>query len=252
MKQVTLVAFYGQKPEPLSRLIQDCAMMIRNSPLGRIFRPYHPDQVHGTIVGMEKLEGSAELYNKNTWAACGSRKVMDFNPLRPTLQSHLPITVQFGGFPPAFSAFSSSGLPPYERSFQVQWQANRFTLIGWPHRNGEFAPRQLLNELREDLNTNCKIRHKWGTDNDLFMVLGEIANTKMLLDKELAQLKNATPVLEKAVRDYLTSHKTEVEITIDDLYVAQYEVETLERHSTVAHRITGSRVEATFIRNLYK
>lgn len=252
MKQLTLVSFYGQKQEPLARLIRDCTTMIQNSPLVRIFRPYYPDQVHGTIVGMEKLESEAELFNKNAWLVSGAKKVMDFYRLQPTLQEHLPMTVQFGGFSPAFNRFRSSGLPPYQRAFQVQWQAGRFTIIGWPHSNGEFASRQLLNELRKDLYAHCNIKHKWGADNDLYMVLGETANTELLSGKELAEIKRALPALESAIRDYLAGHKTEVVMSMEDIYVVQYEAESLEPNSTVPYRITGLEVDMNFMRNLYE
>jgi len=252
MKQLTLVSLYGPKPEPLARLIRGCTDIIQSSPLGRVFLPYQEGQVHGTIVGMEKLEGHAGLFNANMWLTAGTLAPMDFEPLLPVLRRHLPMTFQFGGFPPAFDAFDSFGRRPYERSFQIQWPAKRATLIGWPHCQGEFAPRRLLNSLRDELAANCNLRHKWGADNDLFMVLGEIAIPGSLSAEEFRMLESAASGLEKEVRDYLAAHKTEVAISCDELAVVQYKNATLAPGSSVPYRITAPGMDAGFIRSLYE
>ena len=208
MKQLTLLSLYGHKRKPLAQLIGGCVEIISQSPLRRVFKPYHPLQIHGTLVGMEKLIGYSDDFNANIWVDSGIKTRMDFSLLVDTLKQHLPMTVRFGGFPQFFSEFKSLGLSPYERSFQVQWPTNRFTLIGWPHTRGDFTADRLLEKFREDMGKNCHIQHKFKNDNDLFLVVGEIVGLENLSDIELAQIKGATPSLESDVRNYLAAQES--------------------------------------------
>ena len=196
---------------------------------------------------MEKMVGYVDHFNANSLSTATPMK---FGQLKPTLQKHLPMTVQIGGFKPTFTVFDSFGRRPYERSFQVQWATNRFTLIGWPHKNGDFSIRQLEN-LRDEICKECLIKHKYTADNDLFMVLGEIAGHELLSDTELAQLRLATQSVEVDVRDFLAAQKNSIEFDLDQVCVAQYQVETLPLSSTMAYRLHEERVGADFIENLY-
>jgi len=93
--------------------------MIIASPLRRVFHPYQIEQVHRTLVGMEKLVGYSEHYNANQWAKSSyHRSRMDFGPLLDTVRRHFPMTFQFGGFPKTFTGFDSFGRRPYKRSFR--------------------------------------------------------------------------------------------------------------------------------------
>ncbi|MEM7132663.1 MAG: hypothetical protein AAF702_40550 [Chloroflexota bacterium] len=251
MKQVTLVSLYGQKTGLVAQLIRDCCHMIEKSPLRRVFRAYHPSQMHGTIVGMEKLIGYSAPFNTNIWSAIGEKVMMGFDQVLPTLQQHFPMTIQFGGFSPFFNQFDSFGNLPYERSFQVQWPTNRFTLIGWPHANGNFTTTRLLNCLRDDLNVQCNVAHKYSGDNDLFIVLGKIVHLERFTDAEIEQLQEAAKTLEVQIRNHLAATKTGVTIELDDISLVQYEMETLPLHSTISHRVTDPGVTPEFISNLY-
>ena len=87
---------------------------------------------------MEKLIGFSKHFNANTWIETGSREVMEFTSLLKIIMKHLPMKIRFAGVEKSFKHFYSFGKKPYEHSFQVQWQTNKLTLIGWPHENGDF------------------------------------------------------------------------------------------------------------------
>ncbi len=251
MRQVTLVSFYGRKNKPLADLIQGCSEFILRSPLERLYRPYHIDQIHGTLLGMEKMAGYAEHYNANLWAETSNKVEMDFTQLLHVLGEHLPMAVQFGGFPRSFTGFESFGRSPYERSFQIQWKTGRFTLVGWPHKDGNFTTRRYLNELRDEIERKCNIRHKYREDNDLFMVLGEIVLPGSMAEEERARFKDISLTIEMAVRDYIVDNKIDVNIDVDAVSVVQYDVETLSLESTVSHRVTDPKMSPDFIEDLY-
>lgn len=147
MRQVTLVSLYGQKRGNLEQLIKMCWKMINDSKLGKVFEPYHMSQIHGTIVGMEKLIGFDNLFNANIWQASGNKVIMRYNEFLNVVTKHLPITVRFGGFDKNYKEFMSFGKTPYERSFQVKWATSKFTLIGWPHKNLNFTDKRVLWDL---------------------------------------------------------------------------------------------------------
>ena len=253
MKQVTLISLYGQKRKSLGALISACIEMIQASKLRRVFAPYNLNQIHGTVVGMEKLIGYADHFNANIWAKSpsGERVIMNFEPLVTSVKRQLPITVQLGGFQKEFGLFDSFGKPPYERSFQVQWATNRITIIGWPHKSGDFTSVRLLEMMRDDIGARCNIRHKYSGDNDLFMVLGELISLHTLSDPDLVEIKLAASDLEAQVRDYLATQKIDVEIGPEQIFLAQYEKETLPLESTNVYCINDSRITDSFIDKLY-
>ena len=251
MKQVTLVSLYGQKQQSFAELIRGCSDNIFRSPLRGLFKPHQIDQVHGTIVGMEKLTGFKEAYNARIWEETGERVIMDFSQMLPVLEKHFPLTVQFGGFSKSFNEFESFGHSPYERSFQIQWETKRFTLIGWVHQDGDFTTSRLLQKVRDEIENKCHIRHKYRRDNDLFMVLGEIAIPDSMTDNELAQLKDISSSVEVKIRDYLADNRIALAIDLDALSLVQYEDVTLSLSSTVSYSLKTSDIDTNFIESLY-
>jgi len=252
MKQVTLVSLYGHKPNSFVEFVRGCSDIIQRSPLVHIFKPYHIDQIHGTIIGLEKFAGFSKPYNARIWKETGDKVVMDFSQLLPVVEKHLPFVVQFGGFSKSFDEFESFGYSPYERSFQTQWGTKCFTLIGWAHKEGDFTTHRLLQEFRNEIESKCHIRHKYHGDNDLFMVLGEIAIPDSTTDNELAQLKDISSSVETKIRDYLIDNKINLTIDSDALSLAQYETTNLDLSSTVSHPLKTSGIDVKFIENLYK
>lgn len=176
---------------------------------------------------------------------------MKFEPLFDLVRKHFPMTFQFGGFPRAFTQFASVGQRPYERSFQVQWGSNRVTLVAWPNRSGDFTSTRLLSRFRDEVAAECGIRHKYDNDNDLFMALGEITGLAGFPDDEIATLKQQSGKVEESVRDVLLNHRTEITLEPDDIFVVQYENETLPLAGTKAYRITDPGLSAAVIGSLY-
>lgn len=251
MRQVTLISLYGKKTKDLEILINRCVGFVQDSKMRYIFTPYNIHQIHGTLIGMEKLVGFAENFNANMWTETGNREVMEFTSLIKIIKKHLPMKIRFGGFEKSFKQFHSFGKKPYERSFQVQWQGNKLTLMGWPHENGDFNSIKLLESLRGDIAANCNIRHKYKHDNDFYMVLGEIKGHQSLTASELLEMKFSADNLEENVRDFLANYPAEVEITPERVFLSQYIDATLPLESTIPCCIANPGIDAEFIRKLY-
>ena len=255
MKQVTLVALYGKKPRDLEQLIKKCWQMINDSKLRRVFEQYHLNQVHGTITGMEKVIDFDELFNASEYRETGNKVIMQYNELPNIVRKHLPMTIRFGGFPKNYKKFKSWKKLPYEQSFRVDWGISRFTLVGWSHKNGNFTNKHKLEELRLEIEKSCNIRHKYHRDKeykDFYMVLGEIKGLQSLTDSELRELKCAASAsLEESIRQYLLRNRIDVEIGAEQVFLAQYEKETLSLDSTNAYCIQSPRINGDFIAGLY-
>lgn len=251
MKQATLVSLYGQKTKPLVQLIKTCTEIIQQSALDRVFRPYNINQIHGTLIGMEKLVDQSKHFNANIWKDSGNKVEMDFTNLLPTLLKHLPMTFRFGGFKPAFNRFNSLGCLPFERSFQIQWATNRVTLIGWPHVNGDYTSTRCLNFLRHEIAETCHINHKYKNDNDLFLVLGEISSLDKFSESEIENLHNAGNFIEKEIRDYLAVNELDVIIDEETVFIVQYEDESLSLNSTEPYCLSNKKLNAKFIDSIF-
>ncbi len=251
VRQLTVISLYGQKPASLLNLIRHCSEFIQGSEFRRVFKPYDLHQIHGTFFGMERLVGFAECFNKNIWIHTGRKEAMNFMPLLETVMKHLPMTVRFGGFGKTFTGFKSAGKFPYERSFQVHWNTNKVTLIGWPHRNDDYTSRLLLKTLRSEITTKCKIGHKYDNDNDLFLVIGEISRIQELSDFERKEIRNSASILEEQLREYLENNMTDVEIGFEQVFIARYDKESLPPNSTNVYCINMPGIDAHFLSNLY-
>jgi hypothetical protein len=229
MKQLSLVAFYGEKDHPFAALLDRCRSVVAGSPLGGGFRPYGAAQVHATIIGMECLPGETRV-NRNLWSKRGVRARMEFTHLAQVVDRRLPLSIRFGGFDPGDRRFDSQGRAPYERSFQIDRKSGRVTLIGWPHVRGDFEPR-LLERLRGDLADQCNLEHKYDGDNDLYLVLGFA---------ESAVGDGEASVVEATVRESLRQDPLDVRLTLAEVSVACYEEETLDPSTTVARNVADS------------
>ena len=253
MKQVSLVSMYGSKPLLMENLIKLLWERIKSSSLKKIFKPYQIYQIHGTIIGMEKLLGINNYYNINKWNDLRIKVEMDFNKLSNVISAHLPISIRFGGFDKSYIDFMSFGKKPYERSFQIQLSKGKVIIIGWPHEIGDFSNKRLWN-LRKDLEVNCNIRHKYAKfeDNDFFMVLGDLKGINLFSEQEINKLKAEVFNLEGIIRKYLSLNPTDITITYEDIYIAQYEKETLQIDSTNMYKIKVLNNNDSFIKGLYE
>lgn len=226
MKQQTLVAFYGEKKEDLSSLVQSIWTEIQQSPLKDFFIPYDIEQVHATITGLEKIPDFSLPLNLNIWEKTGRKKEMDFSGLPATVKASLPLTIQFGGFPEAFSEMKSFGQSLYQRSFQVNWTSGRVVLIGWPvDQHGR--PSDALLRLRQQLYQKHQILHKYEGDNDCYLVLGRLQGLDQLSPGSISNLKTTQQELEVKIRKYLYGYPYRIQFGLDQLTVVQYTDTTL-------------------------
>ena len=247
MKQVTLVAGYGTKCRGFAGLLERCCAKVGGSSLHACFRPYDLEQIHGTLVGMERAPDDRELINANLLTRTGRRVPMDFSRLMEVLRRHLPMRIRFGGFGFGERPFLSAGLTPYERSFQVQWSTSRCTLIGWPHEGGDFTGRRIVNDLRDELAKVCGLGHKYHGDNDFFVVLGlMVAPAGRDGVHEAAASK-----LEEELRAFLSAHPFDLELTLRDLSIMVYDDVTLPLKSTTRYPVAELALNSDWVRGLY-
>lgn len=132
MIQATIVALYGEKPEPLRSLLASLQADVADA-LGRRFKPYRLDQIHATIVGLERDERQAtRLVNRNLATLQGREAAMDFAGLLAFVRtsSLIPFAVQIGGFAERDYPFTSRGARPFDRS--VSLQGSSAVVMGWP------------------------------------------------------------------------------------------------------------------------
>ncbi len=249
-KQLTLVSFYGNKAGGLGLVINSCIQKIQQSPLGEFFRPYDIKQIHGTIIGMERVDDETNsFYNLNIATSSKNNITMDFFNFSPTVHKNFPMTLQFGGFHPSFNGFTSAGELPNTRSFQIQWKNRKVVLMGWPHSNGKFTDQ--LNNIRTSFLENCNISHKYKNDNDLFMVLGEINRPNNLSLLEKTQLALDTEQLEASIRNYLYQHPKNIILDLNSLSIAQYTNPTLPISHTISLPLNKPGITAEYLRALY-
>jgi hypothetical protein len=254
MKQVTLVSLYGQKPQQLAQLIEQCWQRIENSRLRSIFSPYAIEQIHGTIIGMEKRIDCKEFINANMSA--GTKQEMNFDKFVEILENYFDrqsLKIRLGGLSQDYRQFFSFGKSPYERSFQIQWATHKITLIGWPFTGQQdFTSQTILWNFRKTMYDQCFIKHKYQNDNDFFIVIGELENTQSLSDSELSELKKESLQVEESCRQYMSLNPIDLEITDRDLWVAQYEKTTLKPESTKIFSIKSFTPDRSFIKELYQ
>lgn len=151
--QVTLVAFYGEKPKELLHLIQYLQNLLAERLLSA-FHPYQLEQVHGTIIGLEGHRGDTSIHNLNSDAAVAPSLLLSF--LRSP--DFRPTTVRIGGYRHYHEyPFQSRGMHPYLRSFSIQGAIA--VAMGWPASESQFPTS--LDELRRQFESRLAVRHKW-------------------------------------------------------------------------------------------
>jgi hypothetical protein len=262
MRQVTLVALYGQKPSDLSELLEECQKQIAGE-LGGNFHPYDVTQIHATMIGLERTIGSTGLnLNLNKYRNMQGR--MNFERLLGLLRegSVFPFQIQIGGFQNRDYPFVSRGQRPYERAFSIQ--GDKTVLMGWPIQGQPFGDGRtdvvtlihesriyptVLDNLRR-AGQNFNILHAYhrlltDIDNDFYFRIGLIYNSPL---NPLQQQK-----VENAIRQFLSAIKPIVlEVTERNVYIASYEDETLPLTSTKVWPVSNTKVTADFIGSLYE
>ena len=220
---LSLVAFYGDKPVELSNLIHKLQEHLLNHELIHDqFIPYQLEQVHGTIIGCEGLVTDSGIISKWFYERRQESKQIDFLGLINYLQHqvNLPITIRFGGYDCHQEYnFLSREEHLCLRSFQLQSADNQTIpiVIGWSWKNNGVSWE--IGNLRRDLH-QFNLLHKYHSnpdaiDNDFYLRLGTIN-------------KQLTPVEENAIateiRNLLsTQSPLYIPINLNNLVFVQYQ-----------------------------
>jgi hypothetical protein len=173
-KNLTLVAFYGPKPDPFVQLV-DTLQTTLHSELGSAFSAYMREQVHGTIIGLEGWREGMEVFNSNTSLVSGEYSAMDLRGLFDFMNRMPPLHIRMGGFAAlGIYPFTSRGMHPYLRTFA--FRDALAVMMGWPVAGDSFP--LTLDLLRRECgryNVLHKYHHtKDDIDNDFFLVLGRV------------------------------------------------------------------------------
>ena len=200
---LTVVAFYGPKPDALGALIGSVQQAFAEA-LGGAFRPRPVDDVHATVIGLEDAPGCAD----------------DVAAFLATELRRAPLDLRFGGFS-GEETFRSRGRPLRERSALLDGE--RAVVIGWPVEHGRATAR--LGELRRDC-ARFGVIHKYhrGTtalDPDAYLVVGNVESN---VSRE--------GVVE-AVRATALGRPTSVRLTASDVSLVRYVDPALPRASSI-------------------
>lgn len=259
--QVTLVSLYGNKKPEFATFIAHCQKAVVDT-FGSAFTPYTVDQVHATIIGLERQSPSG--FDNNNFARFRGRSVtMDFAGFLGYLRgcARFPLEIQVGGFQDRDYPFTSRKSRPYERSFSIQ--GDKVVVMGWPVRGEpvsvlQATPEVLIQESRIYPMTLDVLRHgaqRFGilhgyhrapadVDNDLFFRIG-------LIDQKSPPL-GSTRSLERRMREYMSQVTPLIlEVALDDVFIAAYDDSTLPVGGTKIWSVTDPRVDGKFVTGLY-
>ncbi len=235
---LTLVAFYGSKPDPLVQLVDTLQTALR-SELGPAFSPYAIEQVHATILGLEGWRVGEEAFNAHMVEVTPASAAMDLRCLLRFMQALPPFQIRIGGFTAESRIpFTSCGMHPHTRSFALN--GSSAVMIGWPV-TGDTYP-MTLDSLRRDCR-QYNVLHKYyqkegDVDNDLFLVLGRV-DRKLVSDEK-------SEFVQEMLRQLLAGRKSlDLPIHPDDLSVVAYTEAQLPPGSSVRYSIPDAltRVE---------
>ena len=244
---VTLVAYYGDKPTLIAKLIQDAISELSNL-LGGGFSPYSLQQVHGTIIGLEGRRADKHIINTNYSEIRNELRSLDLNAALQMLkqESLLPFDVTIGGFSDGGQySFTSRGVVPYLRSFSLQ--GHYAVAMGWPYTNDEYS--RSIDKLRRAFN-QANILHKYhgspdSEDNDFFFVLGNVV--KEYIDP--IQLEEA----QGHMRSFFATYKpVRVPISRDCLRVVAYVDAKLPPETSCSYTLDVAEEKINEIQSLYR
>ena len=244
---LTLVAYYGNKPPLIAELISD-AISELGSLLGNGFVPYDMQQVHGTIIGLEGCRTGQYIINTNYAELCNESRTMDLKAALQILKekSLLSFDVTVGGFIDGGSySFTSRDFVPYMRSFSIQ--GKNAVAMGWPYNNGNYS--KSINQLRRAFNA-ANILHKYHCspdveDNDFFFVLGRIVKEKI----DPIQLLEA----QGRLRALFAAYKpVSVPISRNSLSIVAYIDEKLTPETSFSYTLDEAERNIDLIQSLYR
>ena len=246
-QNVSLVAFYGDKPPQLVALIQKLQTYLANRELTKdCFIPYQLEQVHATVIGCEGLKTESGIINKWFYECRQETRYIDIPGLISYLQHQIvPVTIRFGGYDRASNHnFLSRQQHLYFRSFQLQLAQTQTipVLIGWSWDNGVTLA---IDNLRRNLQ-QFNLLHKYhdspeAIDNDFYLRLGT-------LDRQLTS--EEIDAIATDIRNLLaTQPPYYIPIALDDLAFARYQDLLLTPATTKVIPVT--EISATRLQQLY-
>ena len=193
ISNVSLVAFYGEKPAPLIQLLENIQNYLTQLPY---FTPYQIEQIHSTVLGCEGFKTTEGIISQWFYSRRQEIRYLDCDNWLKYLEdgSFCPLNICFAGYKRDRDYnFLSRNQHPYYRSFQLQ-KINETSyipiLIGWTKKN-ELITRDLDNLRRDAQQFN--FLHKYHSqahsiDNDCYLRLGTIYNS--LPTETIATLEN--------------------------------------------------------------
>ena len=240
--QVTLVSFHGEKPDELASLIRDCQNKLLES-LKSAFLPYHLDQVHGTVVGLEGWRFAERIQNKNYLDLRRETRLVDPTVLLEFVRSdNFPsIPLAIGGYQHGEDyGFVSRGDHPYQRSFS--FRRDIAVAMGWPTERSE-----PLDKLRREFNT-VNVLHKehptkTAVDDDYYFVLGRV-DRRFAAD---ALLKDTA----ESIRAFLADRPALITISRNALSIVAYLDTQLPLDTSSRFPVTDRNLDATALLDLY-
>lgn len=250
MKQLSIVSYYGEKPNEFAELIGEVQRVI-SMKLSNAFVSYSLGQIHGTIVSLERLDNSGFI-NKNFAQLRNMYLEMDYEGLLNYFKGTKPfqLEIQIGRFEPGSYGFQSRGKDAYTRSFSIQ--GSLANVIGWPtlgaKSSSNFRLSTVLGKIRKDVE-QFNVLHSYhlsdtDLDNDFYFRVG-------IVDANSVDLSQRVEV-EEDVRKLLSKH-IPVMLTLkpENIFVAFYIDQRLPLSSTLAWSLSDPAVDSDFIRKQY-
>ncbi|RMH71031.1 MAG: hypothetical protein D6680_22375 [Cyanobacteria bacterium J007] len=238
---VSLVAFYGDKPPELSATIAELHERLSASLSGN-FHPYRLAQIHATAIGCEGVKTDGAIVGKWFLERRGEVRSLELDRFILYARRFPRVRVRFGGYDRATDyGFLSRQRHPAERSFQ--FQGNLAVLVGWIEDNGTFpATVDRFRRGAQAYNLLHKFHDRPETfDNDIYLRLGGVRQP--LAEDERDRV-------EREIREFLSARPpVEVPLTPEQLAFVGYRDLCLTPETTTA--IALSQVRAIDLEALY-
>ncbi|NND05048.1 MAG: hypothetical protein HKN87_01595 [Saprospiraceae bacterium] len=227
--QYTIAAFYGSKPSSFVAFVDGLRKIIQQHPLGMFFQPYANEQIHTTLMGLERLVDGELCVNLNIYESLGEKRPIKLIGCLDVFEYFLSgVQIRLGGFNPTNDQFLSWDERPYQRSFGIHPSTGKVVLNGWPMSNQgvSMAFSDCIWQLRKRLYQEHNLRHKYHqyADNDVFMVIGDIVNPHQPATEKHEAFLADLEGLQKEVRAFLsTTSPYYFPIDLEDLALIAYE-----------------------------
>jgi len=262
--QATVVALYGAKPQGLCQLLTHMQFAVRQL-VGASFRGYDMEQIHATLIGLERDESHLDQYlNRNFRDFRCATIEMDFGGLIEYLRCIFssPIKIQIGGFQNREYSFSSRGKRPFERGFSIQ--GRNVLSVGWPCRDQSSLERDTLHanagscptDFPDSLHLLRKTAERFGVlhayhrrpgdaDNDLYFRIGILDDPRALDPAMQARVEHAMRQMLSLRAPLL------VDIDTSNVSIGFYESAELPLQSTASYPLHNDRLDQVLIRRGY-